>query len=109
MVGAHRLAEARSLAYHALVANRLRADPSIAEMAQQRARAWIACGEHVYYAELWLRVLAQPVEAIEARLVDTSEEAIAMRQSTPFAGVLTPKERWALWRSVKLRLMAADP
>ncbi len=98
---------ARRLAYHALVAKRLRSDPSIAEMARRRACEWIARGEHVYYGELWLAVLAQPVEAIEARLVDTSEEAIAMRQSTPFAGVLTPKERWALWRSVKLRLMAA--
>lgn len=39
--------------------------------------------------------------AREPRLV---EEARELRQSSPFAGALSPRERWRIWREVRARL-----
>jgi len=30
-------------------------------------------------------------------MVEDSEKMTAMRQSSPFAGILTPQERWAIY------------
>lgn len=47
----------------------------------------------------WLSILNQctPSE-IAALFVSTDENATRLRQSSPFAGVLTPKEVWAIKR-----------
>jgi hypothetical protein len=34
-------------------------------------------------------------------LIDESERAKTLRQSTPFAGYISPQERWAIWRTVE--------
>ena len=31
-------------------------------------------------------------------MVEESERMTAMRQTSPFAGLLTPRERWAIYR-----------
>ena len=38
---------------------------------------------------------------IAALLIDPSERARALRQATPFAGTLEPRERWKLWSDVR--------
>ena len=45
------------------------------------------------------------LELLEA-MVQETESAYALRQATPFAGALDPRERWRLWRAVKDRLAA---
>ena len=50
------------------------------------------------YLDEWRRILAQPVELVMAAMVEDSEEMTALRQSTPFSGILTPQERWAVYR-----------
>jgi hypothetical protein len=106
----HRLAEERSLAYHRAVASRLLADASRVERARTRVDVWLALGEpHPEYAREWRRVLSLPVADIVAVLTDASEPARALRQVTPFAGFLTPRERWAIWREVKRAALAAAP
>lgn len=99
---AHHIAEARSLAYHAEVAKRLRENPTILEEARARVRVWLARptgGPH--YAREWASVLSGSVESIAAFLVDRGERARELRQSTPFAGVLAPTERWRIWRDTR--------
>jgi hypothetical protein len=97
----HRTAERRSLAYHRAIAERIDGDPAVVDRARQRVAGWAASGAvHPRWQAAWASLLARPHAEICARLVATSEEMIAMRQASPFAGVLDARTRWALWRSV---------
>jgi hypothetical protein len=97
----HRLAEKRSIAYHRLIAERIRHDPTVLERARARVRSWIsATGGVPFYAHKWHDILSRDVDAIAAFLIEDSELACELRQSTPFAGALSPAERWEIWRAV---------
>ena len=86
---------------HAAVADKLRQDPAIVERARERVEAQAASGLlHPVYAERWRALLALPPDALCERLVSPDEAMRALRQSTPFVGVLDPRERWAIRRSV---------
>jgi len=98
----HRLSEERSRAYHQVIADRLRGDRTILERARARVDGWISpSGTPPFYALQWREVLRRDsdVEAIAAFLVDDHELARELRQSSPFAGVLSPEERWQIWRA----------
>ena len=70
--------------------------------AQERVAEWIRAGApDPYYAEAWNEILRRPIEAIRAFLTDPSEHARALRQVSPFAGEISPRERWKLWREVR--------
>jgi hypothetical protein len=98
----HRLAEARSLAYHQAVAERLRRDPQILEEARRVVDAWMrAASPAPHYAEAWRSVLAGDAATVAAFITDPGERATELRQSTPFAGVLSARERWAIWDAVR--------
>jgi hypothetical protein len=100
-VDPHRRAELRSLAYHRAIAERIATDGDIVARARARVAAWQRTGEvHAHWVETWQRLLALPTEQLRALLAADTEEMIAARQSTPFAGALTARERWQLWRSV---------
>jgi hypothetical protein len=101
----HRLAEARSLAAHRVIAHRVRRDPALLEQARARISTWLRTGSIApVYAQRWQRILAEDVDAIVAAICDPSEEGRALRQSTPFAGVIPPRERWSLWEEVRREL-----
>lgn len=98
----HRLAEERSLAYHRAVAARLREQPDLLGLARQRVDAWIAGGgRSAPHARAWKSLLDGPREVLLAFLVDEGERARELRQSTPFAGFIDPRERWRIWREVR--------
>jgi len=99
----HRLAELRSLAFHRVVAERIRRDPAVLERARGRVQRWLADAPHAFHARAWAEALAGPTESVLALLVDPGERACELRQSTPFAGALGARERWALWREVAER------
>jgi len=102
--GRHALAEERSLALHKLVAERLRADPGLLDRARDRVRSWLRDGSVARpLAEEWEEVLSHPVEAVAAVLSDAGQRARALRQTSPFAGVIDPRTRWAVWRSAAQR------
>jgi hypothetical protein len=101
-VDPHRLAEARSLAYHRVIAARIAERPALVERARARMLEWGA--RHtlsVGYVERWLELLDGPRERLLRVLVEDSEDARALRQSTPFAGVLDARERRAIHRQVR--------
>jgi hypothetical protein len=104
MIEPHRLAEARSLAYHRAVAERLEREPLLLERARARVRGWRAEGTLEAYREEWDRILAMPLDALKRAVVEDSEGARARRQASPFAGTLEPRERWKLWRAVREQL-----
>ncbi len=106
-VDPHRLAEARSLAAHRLIAERIAGEPAILGMARERVAGWIADGSVARaYAEAWREILASDIASIQRVLVDDSEQARALRQCTPFAGAIDPRTRWQIWARVREELEA---
>ena len=100
----HRLADERRLAYHLAIAERLRQEPAALERARQRVRGWLAAGDEApFYARKWAEILAGDLSSIVAFLTERSELADELRQSSPFAGVLRPQERWQIWRETRDR------
>ena len=81
-----------------MIAERITREPAIVERARERVRVWIEDGTVApEYALAWRQILAAPVQELAAFVVDQGERATAMRQVTPFAGTLDPRERWRLW------------
>ena len=103
-VDLHRLAEERSIVFHRAVFEKIAGDARILDRARSRVAKWLARGEpHPFYATQWARVLELPLPELGKALLDRSEEARALRQVTPFAGALPPRERWAIWRDAERR------
>lgn len=101
----HRLAEERSVAYHRAIAERLEGQHGVLEIARRRVQGWLAAGASPpFYARKWAEILARDSASIAAFLVERSELADELRQSSPFAGALRPEERWRIWRETKERL-----
>ncbi|WP_146158451.1 hypothetical protein [Enhygromyxa salina] len=103
----HRLAEARSLAAHRLIAARLADEPELVDTARARVAAWLGDRSVARaYAEAWRELLARDIAGIAAAITDPSEHGRALRQCTPFAGALDPRTRWQLWARVREELEA---
>jgi len=92
--------QARSRALHAAVAERLRTNPDAALAIARRHMRWLEQDPHAaYYFREWSRWLDAPVDALCALLTDPSEYAEDLRRCSPFTGLLTPAERWAIYRA----------
>lgn len=101
----HRVNEERSVAYHRSVAEKLRLEPVLLEQARARVAAWqTGATAPRFYAEKWADVLNRDLGAICQFLVERSDFADELRQSSPFAGSLSPQERWRIWREVRDQL-----
>ncbi len=102
MLKGHELADQRSLLLHREVARRLRIDSTIATTARARVEAWARNGQtHPAYVEGWRRLFAEGLPAVIEALEDPGARGQALRQVSPFAFVLGPRERWQLLRSVR--------
>lgn len=95
----HALAEARSIAMHRAIADRLRDEPALLGDVRVRLEGWLRQGRP--YAAAWAHLVDGDREQLFAAMVDTSEAARAMRQSTPFAGLLDPRTRWRIHAEVR--------
>jgi len=101
----HRTAELQSLAYHRLVAERL--DEDLVERAQNRVRRWRSHGRvHRRWIDEWERVLAMPLPRIAKIISADTMHSRALRQTSPFAGVLSEHERRLLAKAVEERTHA---
>jgi excisionase family DNA binding protein len=99
----HRVPEVQSLAYHRAVADRL--DENVVDEAKRRLHRWRDDNRiHPRWAEEWERVLAMPLPRIAKAISADSKHAAELRQSSPFAGVLTEQERQRLVRAVEERM-----
>lgn len=98
----HHLAEVRSLALHRAIADRLCDDPAVLLRARERVRDWARSGSvHPEYVRAWQELLETDAVAVAAAIVVDDERMRALRQVTPFAGVVPPRERWSIWRRVR--------
>ena len=67
-------------------------------MARDNFDSWsLQNGRSQPYWDAWQELLARPIEVLLPLLVEDSERMAALRQATPFAGVLSPQERWAIY------------
>ena len=94
-----------SLALGRRVAQRLRRKPELLELGRANLSRWSRRNASVVsllrcYAE-WQEILRRPVEDICALLCAETDEAQRLRQNSPFAGILTPAEIWALKASLR--------
>jgi hypothetical protein len=86
--------EARSLAMHALIAGKLARNPSLSSKPRRNLENWSArWPDPPRWVHEWRQILSLPWQQIAALIAEPSEYAARLRQSSPFAGVLTPEER----------------
>jgi hypothetical protein len=103
----HELADARSLALHREVVERLALDPALIGRARDRVRRWIEDGSVPKpYARAWADLLELPFDDLRAAMLDEGERSRALRQVTPFAGFVDPRTRWRIWRETRARVEA---
>ncbi|MEW6581965.1 MAG: hypothetical protein AB1416_04310 [Actinomycetota bacterium] len=87
----HRLAALRGLGIHRAIASRL--DEQTITDARRRLRRWRQEGRiDERWAREWEQVLARPIREIREIITADDQAATDLRQSSPFAGVLTPAE-----------------
>ena len=91
----HRIIEARSLAMHCLAAQKIMLEPALLDRVRRTINAWRArYGKDAPRAlDEWAVILRRPWPQIAAFITDPGERATRLRQSTPFAGVLSVRER----------------
>lgn len=96
----HRLIDRRSLALDALTAQKIAVDPALVERAQATLARWLqTCSPGAEPAlREWEAILAGPRDELLALLAGTDERAVRLRQSSPFAGALSVRERTAIFR-----------
>jgi len=96
----HEHIDKRSLFMAQAIVSKIDGDPSRAGLAKARevCRQWSLrrLGPAV---QEWSDILQQSWESIRHILIDDSDESRRLRQSSPFCGILTPQERWYLYKT----------
>ena len=84
---------------HQAMAEKLRTQPALLSIAYDNLNRWGAVAGHRSqpYWDAWRRLLDGPFDQLLAVMVEDSARMTELRQSSPFAGVLEPKERWAIY------------
>ncbi len=95
--------DARSFAMHRLITQKIERDPSLMQIPASNLSRWQqdVCANSQAYISAWQALLSQGLDASLRVATEDSEYARAMRQCSPFAGVLTPAERWQFLRDWK--------
>ncbi len=99
----HRVLDARSLALHCLIAQKIMADPSLIDITHRNLAAWRkkASGAEPHYLAEWQRILARPWPQVAGLITEQSAKATRLRQSSPFAGVLSTVERRRIYSAFR--------
>jgi hypothetical protein len=97
----------RSIALHRAVAERIRGNPKLMEEAILNLQRYLKLSfsdsrKPVSPLVEWQELLEnQSLEETLDFMVSDSERAIRLRQSSPFAGILTPQERWRIYEAYR--------
>jgi len=92
----HQALDERSLALHRLIAEKIRQNPALIERVRHTLNRWRVQVDAASqpYLKQWEALLDQGTEACLSVCLERSQNANALRQSSPFCGVLTAKERF---------------
>lgn len=99
----HRLLEARSLAMHAVIAEKIERDPTLLDVPRNNLKRWKARWEieaPAWHGE-WCEIMSRPWPEVAAIITEPSEEGARLRQSSPFAGVLSAAERKRIYEAFR--------
>jgi hypothetical protein len=103
MVLTHKDIDDRSLALHRLIAKKLRDQPALLSRAKATLARWRRNADEStrVYDDEWARALDRGLDATLRIALGRSQRAAALRQCSPFAGILTSEERNAFLRAWK--------
>lgn len=88
---------------HAVIARKIERDPKLLEIARRNVERWSAQrnNERPAWLDEWRELLNQPWENIAALITELSENGARLRQSSPFAGILTNQERSRIYEAFR--------
>lgn len=88
---------------HRAIRDKIEANPGLLEIPHRNIARWKARtrGPVPHYLEEWREILAGDWRDVAKFMVSDSDRATRLRQSSPFAGVLTPAERKAIYESFR--------
>jgi CRISPR/Cas system-associated endoribonuclease Cas2 len=93
------------LRYHEAIAEKLRANPALRQVAIDNIDRWLARNDYPLSVQRsllqWRDLLTRAsLEELTDKLLDPSEDGYQRRQNTPFPGILTQEERRAIRHSM---------
>ena len=97
----HQAIDRRSLEMARRIVAKIDDDPIRAGLqhAREVCTRWVERGN--VPAKEWLEILELPWTEIRQILLDDSEESRRLRQNDPFCGILTPVERWDIYKGAQ--------
>ena len=99
----HRILDARSLAMHCKIVQKISHDPRLLEKAKANLSRWSANidGPKPRYLNDWQEILERPWPTIAEMMTSMSEDATRLRSSSPFAGILSEEEREQIYAAFR--------
>lgn len=99
----HQELDERSRAMHCLVVEKIRHNPALFDQAKATLERWrtTVCAASQPYLDEWALLMNQGLEDCVAVAVEDSARATALRQASPFSGLLTNAERFAFLKAWK--------
>jgi hypothetical protein len=99
----HRILDARSLAMHCRIVQKISQDPRLLEKARSNLARWNAKidGPKPSFLGEWEEILDKPWPKIAEMMTSMSEDATRLRSSSPFAGILNEKEREQIYAAFR--------
>ncbi len=99
----HRILDARSLAMHCKIAQKITRDPNLLNIAKTNLERWNSKSKdpQPQYLREWEQILERPWPEIAELITSMSEDATRLRSSSPFAGVLTAAERDQIYEAFR--------
>lgn len=95
----HNRLEDRSLALHREIVKRLEANFQLIEIAKANIERWTQRDGDLPVWREWREILDRPLSQVITVLLSNDEESKRLRQSSPFCGILEPRERWDIYES----------
>jgi len=91
----HSLLDQRALEMDRLIANRILVDSSVLDKARSTLSRWLDITDHSSRPTLieWKEILAGSPSQVREVLLGEDEDCKRLRQSSPFCGILTNRER----------------
>ena len=99
----HRMLDARSLAMHCMIAQKIEKHRELLIVARQNLANWSnkSIGKKPEYLKEWEGILDKPWPEIAELITSMSDEGTRLRSSSPFAGILDDKERKRIYAAFR--------
>jgi hypothetical protein len=102
MQGQHSEIERRSRLLARAVVAKIDEDPERVGLSKARALCALWCVQRPNpYLQQWRDILQGEWQEVRDWLMSDTPEARELRQNSPFCGVLSPSERWQIYRDAK--------